>query len=95
MPIAVQMFFEGATIEQYDEVIKLMGLHPGGAGPVGSLAHWAGPAPGGLRVVDIWKSQAEFEAFVQNSIAPMTAKVGMKPPASTEFFEVHNHFTAG
>lgn len=95
MAVAIDLFFAGATLEQYDEVIKLMGLQHGGPGPAGSLSHWVGEVPGGIRVVDVWKSQAEFEDFAQNSIGPMTAKVGMGPPTTTEFFPVHNHFTAG
>lgn len=95
MAIAVQMDFPGATLEQYDEVIKLMGLRPGGPGPAGSVSHWVADIPGGIRVVDVWNAQADFEAFAQNQIGPMTAKVGMSPPASTDFFEVHNHFGPG
>jgi hypothetical protein len=95
MAIAVILDFAGATLQQYDEVIKLMGLAPGGPGPAGSLAHWSAATEDGLRVVDVWSSREAFDSFAQNSIGPMTAKVGMGAPTSMEFFEVHNTFTAG
>jgi len=33
MPVAVVMDFEGATLDQYDQVLEKMGLTPGGPGP--------------------------------------------------------------
>jgi hypothetical protein len=95
MAVAIIMEFPGATLQQYDEVIKLMGLTPGGAGPAGSLSHWVAATDGGIRVVDVWSTREAFDAFAKDSIGPMTAKVGMSPPSSLEALEVHNTFTAG
>jgi hypothetical protein len=39
MAIAVVMEFDGATLDQYDEVLVKMGLEPRGPGPKGALFH--------------------------------------------------------
>ena len=45
MPVAVVMDFEGATLEQYDQICSSMGLTPRGAAPPGALFHWVTTAP--------------------------------------------------
>jgi hypothetical protein len=93
MAIGVVMDFDG-TIDQYDEVVKLMGLAPGGKGPKGALFHWVAKTDKGIRVTDVWKSREEFDRFAQEEIGPKTAEVGIGEP-KMEFFEVHNYFTEG
>jgi hypothetical protein len=38
MAVAVQLEFPGATLEQYDQVIKKMGFTPGGPGGPGGIS---------------------------------------------------------
>lgn len=92
MAIAVIMDFDGATLEQYDQVIEKMGLSPGGAGPAGSISHWAAKTDTGLRVVDSWENREAFDRFAQEQIGPITQEVGIQGPPRMEFFEVHNVF---
>jgi hypothetical protein len=47
------MDFPGATLEQYDRVLELMGLTPGGRAPPGALFHWVTQTDEGIRVVDV------------------------------------------
>ena len=95
MAVAVQLDFEGGTLEQYDEVCKLMGLTPKGPGPAGSICHFATMTGSGLRVVDVWESKELFEKFAQEQIGPLSQKTGLPGPPKMEFFDVHNYFTAG
>jgi hypothetical protein len=95
MAIAVQLEFNGATLEEYDQVIGKMGLQPGGQGPPGSLSHWVTKTPNGIRVTDGWQSKELFEQFVQEKIGPLTASVGWTEPPQITFHEVHNHFGPG
>ena len=95
MAVAVQLDFDGGTLEQYDEVCKLMGLTPKGPGPAGSISHFATMTPSGLRVVDVWESKEQFETFAQEQIGPMSQKAGLPGPPKLEFFDVHNYLTAG
>jgi hypothetical protein len=56
MAVAYTMEFEGATLEQYDQVMKLMGLTEGGEPPEGAIFHWVAPTEDGIIVVDVWES---------------------------------------
>ena len=93
MAIAVQLDFAGATLDQYDEICKMMGLSPKGPGPAGAISHFATATDGGIRVVDVWQTREQFDAFAQEQIGPLSAKVGMTSPPNIQFFDVHNYFT--
>ena len=94
MAVAIQMDFEGATLEQYDGVVERMGLTPGGRAPAGAISHFAAATDQGLRVVDVWETREAYEQFAREQIGPYSAEVGINPPA-LEYFEVHNHLTPG
>ena len=95
MAVAVQMDFDGATLEQYDEICGKMGLTANGPGPAGAISHFATATSSGLRVVDVWETKEQFEQFAQEQIGPYSADVGLPAPPRVEFFEVHNYFTPG
>jgi hypothetical protein len=95
MAVAVEMDFAGATLEQYDEVVKLMGLAGGSREmPHGGLFHWVAKTDDGIRVVDVWDSKEQFEQFAQEQIGPYSQQAGIPNPPSVTFTEVHNHLTA-
>ena len=93
MAVAVQLDFDGATLDQYDAVCQRMGLTPGGPGPTGAISHFATMTDTGLRVVDVWETQEQFETFAQEQIVPFSADAGITAPPRMQFFEVHNYFT--
>jgi hypothetical protein len=95
MAIGVQLDFKGATLDQYDEVIRRMGFRPEGAGAPGSIFHCVTPTPDGFRVIDVWATQEAFEDFAVDHIAPMTSEVGVPAPPEVRIFPVHNFLTAG
>ena len=95
MPVAVQMDFAGATLEQYDQVLQKMGLTPGGPGAPGAISHWVAKTDGGIRVVDVWQTKEEFERFAQAQIVPYAREAGFPGDPELDFFEVHNYFTEG
>jgi hypothetical protein len=95
MAIAVQMDFPQGTLAQYDEVIKRMGFRSGGPGGPGALFHWVTKTDGGIRVVDVWESRAQFEKFSVEQIQPITAQVGIAGPPQIQFFEVYSYLTKG
>jgi hypothetical protein len=90
MPVAVEVFFPGATAEQYDEGIKILGLTPGGKHP-GAMFHWATVTDDGIRVVDVWPSKEEFERFAQDQLASLPETLGFSEP-EIRYVEVHNYF---
>jgi hypothetical protein len=89
MAVAIEMNFKGATLEQYDEVLKLMGLDTG-AVPPGAKFHWAAKTDDGIRVVDVWESREIFDKFAQEQIGPYTAQVGIEGPPEMTYYDVHN-----
>jgi hypothetical protein len=95
MAVAVILDFPGATLDQYDQVVKNMGFSPGAAGAEGGLFHWVTATDDGIRVTDVWESRERFEQFAQDEIGPQTQAVGVPGPPQISFHEVHNYFTAG
>ena len=91
MAVAVEMDFAGATLEQYDEVMKLMSLADGSREmPTGGMFHWVAKTDDGIRVVDVWETKEQFERFAQEEIGPYTQQAGIPNPPSVTFREVHN-----
>ena len=95
MAIAVQLDFGGGTLEQYDRVVGVMGLTPGGPGAPGGLFHWVTKTDDGIRVVDVWQDRETFERFAEERIGPSMAQAGVELQPEITFFEVHSYNTAG
>jgi len=93
--VAVQLDFTGATLDQYDEVVKRMGFRPGGPGAPGLMFHWINRTTDGLRATDVWESQEQFEDFSEENIGPISRDVVFPAPPKVQFFEVHTYLTAG
>jgi hypothetical protein len=94
MAIAVQVDFKGATLEQYNQVIRKMGFTPQGSGAPGNFFHWVTKTADGIRVVDVWQTREQFEKHAREQIGPITQEVGITAPPEVQFFEVHNYLTA-
>ena len=90
MAVGVQLDFPGGTLEQYDQVIKEMGLTQGGPVPPGGLFHWVRKTDDGIRVTDVWETREQFDAFAQSQIGPVTRQYNLAEP-EVQFFEVHNY----
>jgi hypothetical protein len=95
MAVAIEMNFKGATLEQYDEVIKLMGLDdPNAPTPEGAMFHWAAKTDDGIRVVDVWETKEQFDKFAQEQIGPYSQQAGIAGPPEMTYREVHNTLSA-
>jgi hypothetical protein len=90
MAVAIEMNFKGATLEQYDEILKLMGLDGGDTIPPGAIFHWVAKTDDGLRVVDVWESREAYDKFAAEQIGPYSAQVGVPGPPETTYHDVHN-----
>ena len=87
---AFEMLFSGGTIEQYEQVITKMGFEHHGKGPPGAVFHWVTKTDDGLKVVDLWESPEQFQAFADSQIGPFSAEVGLGEPEITTH-PVHNY----
>ena len=94
MAVAIDLEFDGGTLEQYDEVARLMDYEPGGAAPPGCLFHWGALTERGLRVTDVWETKDQFEQYAQEAIGPFSEQVGIPGPPRITFYEVHNYQAA-
>jgi hypothetical protein len=88
--VAIEMHFKGATLEQYDQVLKLMGLDGGDTAPPGAIFHWVSKTDDGLHIVDVWESREVFDKFAEEQIGPYSAQVGIPAPPETTYYDVHN-----
>ncbi len=93
MPVAIVMDFPGAALDQYDQVIAGMGFRSGGPAVPGGLFHRVTATDDGIRVVDVWETNEQFEKFAQEKIGPHTQDAGFHGPPTTTFHEVDNYFT--
>lgn len=93
MAVAVEANFPGATTDQYDEAIKVMGLTSGGQHP-GALFHWVTKTDSGVRVTDVWESKEDFERFAQEQILPVSEQVGLPEP-EISYHDVHAYMVGG
>lgn len=88
MPVAFMLDFPDGSLAQYDDVVAKM--HLDGQLPPGALFHVAGDRlGGGIRVLDVWESDAAFQAFSDAQIRPLSAEAGLMPPEILRF-EVEN-----
>jgi hypothetical protein len=92
MAVGVQVDYRGVSLEQYDEVVEIMGLLPGGPPPSGVLFHCVTKTDNGIRIIDVWQSREALHAFQEDEIAPVFRKIGVSAAPETKFFEVHNYF---
>lgn len=90
MAIAMLIEFPGGNISQYDRVLNRLNLK--GRTYKGGLFHVAGATDDGVRVVDIWESQAAFDAFLNDKLAAAIEAEGLEQPTISTW-EVHSTLT--
>jgi hypothetical protein len=89
------MEFDGMNAGQYEAVMDELGLRSETPSwPNGIISHTAGFTSDGMYVVDVWNSQQNFDAFVQNRLRPAFNAVGDLPQPRVITFDVYNSYTA-
>jgi hypothetical protein len=94
MAIGQILQFSGAGIDKYDAVLAELGWDGDTNKPEGILAHAAGATDDGFCVVEWWSSEADWDAFFANRLAPAFEKVGDIPQPQVTRFEVHRSYVA-
>lgn len=95
MAVAYELRFRGATLEQYDRVLELMGFAHRGAGAPGGLFHWVRATDDGIVVTDVWETPEHFKRFADEQIGPYTRQAGFAGEPEIRSYEVYNYLTAG
>jgi hypothetical protein len=87
--VLVLEFSKPEAVEIYLAVNRLIGVDPvtgSGDWPAGMISHVAGESGDKLIVVEVWESQADQDAFMQNRLVPAFQEAGAPPPARVEWF---------
>lgn len=94
MSVMVVIYVKGGKLEQYDQATKeVFGgtLQPSQL-PEGLLAHVAAATDDGVKIVDVWESKDNFEAFGAKLMPALQhAQFSSVEP---KFYEVHNFLKA-
>jgi hypothetical protein len=91
----IVMEFAGMNAGQYEAVMDELGLRSETSSwPNGIISHTAGFTSDGMFVVDVWNSQQNFDAFVQNRLRPAFEAVGGMPQPRVITFDVYNSYIA-
>ena len=85
MATVMLMHWPEVTKEQYEQVRRDVNWE--GDIPKGAKFHVAWFGDDGFRVLDLWNSGAEFEAFVQQRLMPGVQRVGIQSQPRVEFGE--------
>ena len=80
MAIAVDMTYSRSSIDTYHKASKHMGFADGEHPGEGILFHWVEATDGGFVVHDVWESEEQFEAFVDEYLGPMSTALGTEEP---------------
>jgi hypothetical protein len=93
MPICLILQFPGGDVRSYDKVTERLGLNdPAAKWPKGIISHVAGMTREGLCVVDVWESQQDFDAYLNERLKPAFDAAGGIPQPRVTRFEVHNRY---
>jgi quinol monooxygenase YgiN len=76
MAVLMTAQIPGATKEMMDGLQPLLGPLRSAKG---FIVHANGPVPGGWRVIEVWNSQADFEAWFETSVKPAFPEGGPGP----------------
>jgi quercetin dioxygenase-like cupin family protein/heme-degrading monooxygenase HmoA len=85
MAVAIDIQLHGVGAEQYAQMIQHLG--PLLTAAPGFLAHSAAAADGDYHIHEIWRSEQEWAAFVEQHAAPTARATGITPTARVERLE--------
>ena len=80
MAIAVDITYSRSGMDTYHKASKHMGFADGEHPGPGILFHWVEAIDGGFVVHDVWESEEQFNAFVDEQLVPMAAALGTEEP---------------
>ena len=80
MAIAVDITYSRSGMDTYHKASKHLGFADGEHPGPGILFHWVEAIDGGFVVHDVWESEEQFNAFVDEQLVPMAAALGTEEP---------------
>ena len=83
MAIAMLIEVPGLTQEQYEAAVQHMSQAGPATGVPLALVHVAGPVDGGYRIVEVWNSQEDANAFYGSALFQETTANLPQPTMNT------------
>lgn len=90
MATVMVMHWPGTTKEHYEALRREVNFE--GDKPTGGKYHVAWATPEGMRVVDVWESEAAFQKFAETRLIPAATKLKIPGQPKVEMFPAHNVF---
>ncbi len=87
MRVVVFVSREGFNKSIYDRLIQEMKTDENP--PKGSLIHIATFDAKGIRVCDVWESEADFKNFQEKRLTPALKKIGFNERPTVEIYPLH------
>ena len=88
----IEEFAWGSDMAFYDDLAKEIDFPR--VWPEGLIYHAAGPAEGGMRIVEHWESQTDYDRYIEHTIGPAIMNLlGDKADQATydvTVFSIHN-----
>ena len=92
MAVVMYMEWDGVTPEQYDEARDRVDWE--GNVPDGANLHVPWFVDGGIRVVDVWESAEQFQAFAEQRLMPGVQEVGIDGEPRVQIHPLHSRVFA-
>jgi hypothetical protein len=85
MAFVVQFVVAPATQDQFNELEARVGqsMTEAGGPPSGLMSHVAYPRGDGCVIADVWRTEAEGRAYVDDVLRPLIAEVGLTAQDTT------------
>lgn len=79
MAVRLQFHVSPATQDQFDQLDAKVGqsMMEAGGPPAGLMAHVVYPEAGGCIVAEVWRSEAEGAAYVDDVLRPLLNDLGL------------------
>ncbi len=74
--MAILVVGEAASVTAEQDATLVKRLYLEGSPPAGARIRMAGPTGGGWRIVTLWDSEADWERFRDDMLAPALADIG-------------------
>ena len=90
--MVIEMRWDGVTPDQYDKIREEVGWESDVAD--GSIFHVAWFEDDALRVLDVWESAEDYQAFIDARLMAGVGKVGMAGEPAVTVHPAHRVFDA-
>ena len=92
MAVVMSMRWDGVTADQYDAARDEVKWEVDA--PDGAIFHVSWFEDDAIRVIDVWETAEQFQAFAERRLTPGTNKVGIEGQPEVTIQPAHRYFDA-